>query len=339
MKEFFGLDIGSHSLKAVQLKRSDKEVSLLSFATLPSPLKSLSLEVEDDRNSLAEAIKNLVKEADISTKSVVCSLPEEKLFSRVVELPKMSRKEVASSLEYEAGRYIPIPMDEADLDFEIVSSGEKSIEVLLVAAPKKLTAAYLDVLNRAGLEALALEPETTACVRAVVGESADAPATLVVSIGASTTDLVIVEGGKIRFTRSVATGGTALGRAVAQTLGFEEGRAEAYKESYGLSEELEGKVKQALGPVFKVIVEEIRRSIDFYNSRRGENVLRRIILSGGTANLPGVVVYLASEFGLEVQKGNPWQNITIPEQFNKEELDAKGPALAVAIGLALRKFS
>ena len=337
MTDFFGLDIGSHSLKAVQLKRDKDKVALLHFATLPSPIKSPGLETDEDKKTLSSAIRNLVEEAGISAREVVASLPEEKLFTRVVEFPRMSAKEISSSLGYEVGRYIPIPVEEADLDFEIVSEGGKKTEVLLVAAPKRLTRAYLEVLERGGLSVLALEPETTACVRAVIGKEDKSPPTLVVSIGASTTDLVIVEAGKIRFTRSVATGGTALGRAIAQTLGFEEEQAEAYKESYGLSRELEGKVEEALRPVFKVIVEEMRRSIDFYDSRKEGSSVRRIILSGGSANLPGVVVYLASEFGLEVQKGNPWRQIEIPKEFNKEELEEKGPSLAVAIGLALRE--
>lgn len=337
MIDFFGLDIGSHSLKAVQLKREQEKITLLHLATLPSPIKSLGLEPEEDRKTLSQALKELIREAKISIPRVVASLPEEKLFTRVVEFPRMSAKEISSSLEYEAGRYIPLPIEEADLDFEVVSEEDKKTEVLLVAAPKSLTRAYLEVLERAGLEVLALEPETTACARAVVGKESGAPPTLVVSIGASTTDLVIVDKGKIRFTRSVATGGTALGRAVAQTLGFGEEQAEAYKESYGLSEELEGKVEEALRPVFRVIVEEMRRSIDFYNSRKEGSSVRRIILSGGSANLPGVVVYLASEFGLEVEKGNPWLGIEIPKEFNKEELEERGPSLAVAIGLALRE--
>lgn len=337
MTDFFGLDIGSHSLKAVQLKKAQDKIILLHFATLPSPVKSLGLESEEEKGALSQALKNLVKEAGISSRNVVCSLPEEKLFTRVVEFPKMSFKELSSSLNYEAGRYIPIPVEEADFDFEIVSERDKKIDVLLVAAPKKLTRSYVEVLERAGLSILALEPETTACARAVVEKGNKVPPTLVVSIGASTTDLVIVEDRKIQFTRSVATGGTALGRAVAQTLGFEEEQAEAYKESYGLSEELEGKVEEALRPVFKVIVEEMRRSIDFYDSRKKGGAVRRIILSGGSANLPGVLVYLASEFGLEVQKGDPWRGIEIPEGFNKEELEERGPSLAVAIGLALRE--
>lgn len=337
MTEFFGLDIGSHRLKAVQLKRDREGVALAHFATAPSVLKSTGLESTEDREALVGALKELVKEGAITTRNVVASLPEDKLFTRVAEFPKMDAKELASSMNYEAGRYIPIPLEEADFDFEIVSESEKKMDVLIVASPKRLTTVYIEVLEKAGLTVLALEPETTACVRAVVERTAEAPCSLVVAIGASTTDLVIADKGKIRFARSVATGGTALGRSVAQALGFEPEQAEAYKENYGLSSELEGKVEEALRPVFKVIVDEIRRSIDFYNSRNQDNMVKRIILSGGSANLPGVVVYLASEFGIEVQKGSPWRDIKIPEGFNRDELEDIGPSLSVAIGLALRE--
>lgn len=341
MSNFFGLDIGSHSIKAVQVKRDERGGARLThFATYNTPSRAFESEADKHKKILSDAVKETMKEAGIKSPRVVASLPESKLFTRVVEMPKMSEKELRSSLDYEAERYIPFPIDSAVFDFEVVAKPEdsKKMQVLLVASPQGLVSRYLDVLEGAGLEVLALEPETIAMVRAMVGagEKANVP-TLLVSIGSSTTDLVITEKGNIRFTRSVATGGKALGRALARALGFEEEQAISYKRRYGLKEsELEGKVGEVLKPVFKVIIDEMHRSLEFYESRRSGGV-NRIVLSGGTANLPGVLVYLASEFGVEVQLANPWERVSYPEdQLDKEKMESLGPVLAVAVGLALR---
>ncbi|MEA2020272.1 MAG: type IV pilus assembly protein PilM, partial [Patescibacteria group bacterium] len=235
MPEFFGLDIGSHSIKAVQVRRDDRGgVRLTHFSTYSTPSDAYGSQAEKHKKKLAEAVKNTMEEAGIKSSQVVASLPESKIFTRVIEMPKMSEKELKSSLEYEAERYIPFPVESAVFDSEIVSKGEnsKKMQVLLVAAPESLVTRYLDILEGAGLEILALEPETVSLVRALVGrgEKAAVP-TLLVSIGSSTTDLVITENGKIGFTRSVATGGKALGRALARALSFEEEQAESYKRS------------------------------------------------------------------------------------------------------------
>ena len=341
MADFFGLDIGSYSIKAVQVEKKGKEIKLLHFTTLSTPPRVFESEAEKDRKLLSQAIKDVTREAGISARSVVASLPESRLFTRVVEFPKMTEKELASSLEFEAARFIPLPIDTVDFDFEVVSRPEEGdqVDVLLVAAPKSLTDRYVGALEGAGLSILALEPEAAALVRALVvkGEKTPVP-TLLVSIGSSTTDLIIAEEGKIRFTRSVATGGKALGRALARSLGFEEEQAESYKRSYGLEEgKLEGKIGEVLQPIFKVIVGEMKKSLDFYSSRKRNKEVRRIVLSGGTANLPGVLVYFASEFGLEIQMANPWEGIVLPEGLDREEMEELGPSLAVAVGLSLRE--
>ena len=342
MSEFFGLDIGSHTIKAVQIDKEDGGLRLIHFAIYDTPPRAFESEAEEDKKALSKAIKGTLEDAGIKSRKVVASLPESKLFTRVIELPQMNEKELASSLEYEAERYIPFPLDSAVFDFEVVSKlkDEEKMRVLLVASPENLTARYLDLLEGAGLEVVALEPETVALVRSLVGagDKAQVP-TMVVSIGSSSTDLIITEGGKIRFTRSVGTGGKALGRALARALGFEEEQAESYKRSYGLEEgQLEGKISDVLKPVFKVIVEEMRRSLEFYKSRRSGEGVKRVILSGGTANLPGVLVHLASEFGIEVQLANPWERVSYPEEeLDREKMEELGPTLAVAVGLALRE--
>lgn len=337
MPEFFGLDIGSHSIKLVQLQRKEGGIALTSFAKEDSPAQILKSEAEADERALSETLREVKKRAGIKTDDVVVSLPESKLFTSVVEFPQMNEKELASALEYEAEKNLPVSAEEATYDFNIVShdNGNGKMDVLLVAAPNTLLDRYLEILEAAKLHVLALEPEVVAYARALVKKD-DAAPTLITSIGSSTTDLIVVEGGKIRFTRSVSTGGRALGRALTQAFGFSEEQAESYKRNYGLADdELEGKISDALRPVFRVIVEEMEKSLDFYHSRKETGDVKRIILSGGSAHLPGVVVYLAKQFDIEVQLGNPWEGITIGDDFDAKELEEGSGSLAVAVGLAL----
>ena len=259
----------------------------------------------------------------------------------MVELPNLSDKEVQSAIQWEAEQYVPIPMNEVRLDWQILSRPKQSgssekVEVLLVAAPKILIEKYLNIIKGAGLNALSLETEITSVVRSLVQRVEGTPTTMVISVGASTTDISIVSANEISFTRSIATGGLALARGVAKELGFELDQAIEYMKTYGLeSNQLEGKVMQAIKPIFDVVVNEIRRALAYYGGKHGDAPVKRVVLTGGTARLPGLVLYLAEALGLEVQIGNPWEGISLPSQVS-QRLIQEGTSYAVAVGLALK---
>ena len=338
----FGLDIGSHSIKLVQLSGSSQSPSFVTAGQFQTPPQALLSEADEDLQELANVIKNLIKEAKVTTNRVITSLPESQIFTRVVEMPQLSKQEMQSAIDYEAEQYVPLPMTEVTLTWQILSTkvnAEKKtvMEVLLVAAPKNLINKYLKILKMADLSPVSVETETTAIVRSLVQRIEGSPTTLLVSLGASTTDLTVVTDGKISFTRSIATGGVALARAVANDLGFELDQAVEYMKTYGLdSSQLEGKVTASIKPVFDVIVNEIRRAIAFYQTKHPDKPAKRVVLTGGASKLPGVVIYLAEALGLEVQIGNPWDGISLPSQISKKLID-EGTSYGVAVGLALKQ--
>lgn len=347
MPEFFGLDIGSYALKAVELEKKGEFFRLLSFGSTPTPTGAPFSESELDQKELATAFKELLKEAKIKSRQVVTAFPESLIFTRVIEMPEISEKELANAIKYEAEQYVPMPVSDVKLSWMILekeqgirNKGEKrKMKVLLVAAPLSLVDRYVATLRMAGLEPVALETETVAIVRCLArGWNHVAPTTLFVSIGASTTDLCIVDASVIQFTRSIGTGGTALARAIAQELGFEMGQAEEYKKSYGLLEDqLEGKIMQTIKPVFDVVVNEIERAILYFHTRHPTTPIKRIVLTGGTAQLPGVIVYLAESLGLEVQIGNPWEHVEVPEALKEATSKIENQVCyAVATGLAMK---
>jgi type IV pilus assembly protein PilM len=158
---------------------------------------------------------------------------------------------------------------------------------------------------------------------------------MIVSLGAQTTDLAILHRGVLAFTRSISAGGEALSRALAQGLEFNLAQAEEFKRTYGLErDKFQGKIVAAAKPIMDTIIGEIKRAITFYQEKYKDERVETIILNGGTARLPGMVVYIAENIGVEAQLANPWVGIERETRF--AVLDSEGATFGVAVGLALR---
>lgn len=345
MAVFFGLDIGTYSIKLVELDQTKSGAKLSAIGQLTPPPNLIYSDSEIDKQTLADHIKKLVKESGVHTKNVVAAFPESLTFTRVIEMPKISDQELSSAIEWSAEQYIPMPLSEVKLSWMVLGTeddkskqGAKIARVLLVAAPNSLVERYMSILSAADLEPYAFETEVIAISRSLFPTDQTAPTTLIVSIGASTTDLSIVDAQNIQFTRSIGTGGNALTRAISQELGFEQSQSEEYKRSYGLMEDqLEGKIMNILKPVVDVIISEVERAVLSYQTKHVSSPVKRIVLSGGSAQLPGLVVYMASSLGIEVQIGDPWQSIEVPEKLHFSPQDLQNQvSYTVALGLAKR---
>jgi len=334
----FGLDIGSTSTKIIQLEKAGDRFRVVTVGIAPTAQSGFGSESESDLVKLAAALKKLHQDARVTTKRVVTALPEGQVFTRVIEMPQMSENEASQAILWEAEQFIPRPLSEVEIDWQIVSPGgvmaDKKVEqmkVLLVAAPKVLIQKYLKVLGMAGFEIAALETEVVALARALIPSSA-AP-TLLVDFGAQTTDMAIIAKGQVLLTRSIPTAGEAFTRAVSTALSLEPSQAEEYKRAYGLGEnKLEGKVRQALTPILEVAATEIKKAFQFWKEREKEAV-RSVILSGGSANLPEVSTYLTRSIGIEVQIADPFSSLDVSEKMTSA-FKGQTPVFAIAVGLA-----
>lgn len=340
MNSTTGLDIGSHSIKLVELGHDTSGWTLLSAGSALTPLKALTSTLQADFDAIAVVIKKLVKESGTKTTNVGIALPESQVFTRVIEVPQLSKRELASAIKWEAEQYIPLPLEQVNMDYTILrdaaQTGTNNMELLLVAAPKVLLEKYLTILESADIAPSAVETEVIASSRVLARSMKSVKTVMMVSIGAQTTDLAILRNGIIAFTRSISAGGEALSRALSQGLGFEIAQAEEYKRTYGLDrDKLQGKIVGAVKPIMDTIIGEMKRATAFYQEKNKEEKIGTIVLSGGTARLPGMVVYVASEMGVEVQLANPWFEISRDARFNV--LDSEGPVFSVATGLALRE--
>lgn len=340
MKSILGLDIGSHSIKLIEVGTASGP-QLLAAGSIPTPPKALQSTLEADHQAVAAAISQLIKETGAKSNSVVFALPESQVFTRVIEVPALSQRELASAMSWEAEQYIPLPLDQVNVDYSILreakETGTDKMDVLLVACPKTLLEKYLTIIEFAELIPLAAETEIIATTRALTRSIASVKhAALFVSLGAQTTDLAIVRNGILAFTRSIAAGGEALSRALISGLDFNVNQAEEFKRTYGLEQDkLQGKIVSAVKPIMDTIIGEMKRAVAYYTERHKDERIEVVILSGGTAKLPGMVVYMAQNIGIETQLANPWVGITRDSRF--AILDKEGSTFTVSVGLALRE--
>lgn len=336
-KAHFGLDIGASQIRLVQLQPTTSgKFELTAFGAIDIAPGIFESEQKTDWAKIGGAVSLLVTETRIETRNVVAALPGSVAFTTVVPFPKMSKKEVAKAIAYQAEQYIPMSLDEARLDWQILEGGSPdNLEVLLVAAPLHWVEKYTRILEGAGLKIQALEINPVAVSRSLVGE--DTGEVMIADMGQSITDIGIISRGVIRHIRSVNTGGQAMTQAIAQELRVEEPQADEYKNRFGLhSNELEGRVAKALMPPVDLIVNEMDRSRKYFQSDLKGGEVKRLILTGGVANLIGLPEYAGQRLQMAVQLGNPWTQINFPSQL-KQKLESEAQSYSIAVGLAMRR--
>lgn len=334
-----GLDIGSKTIKVVELSKSGPSFRLKASGIVG--YKGISPDQTKNDKELAplvDAIKKLHKEAKISSKDIALALPEPQVFTRTIKFPPLSDAEIASAVKWEAEQYIPIPVTEAIVQHQILERRENAnpaeVVVLLIAAPKALVEKYGRLIEMSGLNLVAVESELMALVRALAPTD---QTILIVDFGAQSTDIAVTRNANLYFSRSIPTAGDAFTRAIAQALGIEEKQAEEYKRTYGMSQaQLEGKIKVAMEPVFRMVADEMKKAIHFYQSEEKADPPRSAVLSGGTAGMPEAASVLTKLLGIEVVVGNPFSKITVDPEAVKS-LAGYAPLYSVAAGLAMRE--
>ncbi|HXB13324.1 MAG TPA: type IV pilus assembly protein PilM, partial [Bacteroidia bacterium] len=229
----FGLDIGTTAIKVVWLSHENNIISYNTALSAPTPVQGMSSESPFDHQEMAQVINKLVIDAKITTNNVTIALPENHAFTKVIEMPTLSDKELSNAIYWEAEQYIPVPLDSVTLAWNKLRTiksalPEEKMQVLLVAAPKELIKRYQMILDLAGLTITSVETEILSNIRSLV--TGNTPLTsLIANIGALSTTLGIVQNGTLVFNYSVPLGGMALSRAIASDFGLQADQAEEYK--------------------------------------------------------------------------------------------------------------
>jgi len=337
-KILLGLDIGTQTIKAVQIAKDNRSRSLLAAGYVATPYRELTSNSTRDEQVVAESINKLVHDMKVTTAEVSASLPSYKVVTRVIEVPQMSDSEMESSIQWEAEQYIALPLSKVKLDYCVISQNNaiKRMKVLLVAAPISMVEKYIRIIKLAGLNPVSLETEIIAAVRSITESVPTLPNLLVFTIGATTSEIAIIRDYALIYAKSYPIGGSTLTRAIAEELGFELSQAEEYKKTYGLEEDkLEGKIVKILTPFFTNLFKEIEKTIVYYKEQYPKEEVGNIVVAGGGAKLPGLVSFITQYLNLNSQVCNPFVNLSVnPTVIPVLTPDA--PIYATSVGLALK---
>lgn len=334
-----GIDIGSKTIKIVELQKDGNSFSLVSSGIASYSERPIDkIEDEKELSAISAVIKKLHKETRITKRNVGISLPENAVFTRTIKFPLLTDQEIASAVKWEAEQYIPIPISDAVVQHKIIERSETtsppSVLVLLIAAPNALVEKYVRLFQIAGLTVDFVESELLALVRSL---APDKQTVLLLDFGAKNTDIAIAKNRSLVFSRSLPVGGDAITRSIAQGIGVDPVQADEYKKSYGLSPTmLEGKIGQVIKPVVGGIIDEIKKAIHFYQTEGKNPSPTSIILSGGSAGLTDLVPLMTKQLNIEVVVANPFAGLKIDPSSQKTISDY-APLYSVAVGLAERE--
>ncbi len=340
-KKSFGLDIGASTIKAVELEQTKSGIFLSASINSPTPPKGMMSESPLDEEEMAQAIKKVIQDAGISQKKVNIALPENQVYTKVIEMPYLSDKELASAIYWEAEQYIPIPLSNISLAWGIVKRPIKprpndKMSVLMVGAPNLIIKKYQKIMGMVGLTIGVMETEILSTTRAVTFGSQITPS-IILSIGAVSTSIAIVSGNLLIFTYSLPIGGAAINRAISTDFGVSHTQAEEYKRTYGISQGALGqKIGKATEPILSSIVAEVKKAAVFYSQKYKDSKIEQIILNGGTSRLPGIEAFISANSGVPTLIANPWKILS--NQELPKEIVNEGPNYSIAVGLALKNY-
>lgn len=345
-----GLDISDRTAKYLKLNL-DGKISFDAFGEIEIPAGLIEAGEVKDEDKLVEVFIKWGKDVGrrVSSSLIVASLPEEKSFVRLIQLPKVKLGDVRNAVRWEIEANIPLPQENLIYDYEVIEPLENHldhIDVVITAFPKDIVNHYASVLRRAGLKLAVLELESQAIVRALIPNLRERKAKIIVDIGKTRTSLITLAGGAITFTYTVQLGGNTFEENISRALKTDLNKAKELKEGVGLNKVKEGgQIFSALVPVISVLVDEIKRMLADYQKHTehyhgATRTVDEIILVGGDANLHGLDTFIASEIRIPVSLGDSTINIA-PKITSSFPAIPKNQSLAfaTATGLALREIS
>ena len=343
-----GLDIGTSAVRAAELSVGRGGYTLERFGQVALPVGAVIDGEVLDREAVTAALKVLWSQTKFSTKRVVLGVANQKVVVRQVDLPWMEPKELRNALAFQVQDFIPIPVDQAIMDFHPLEeftndAGNRMLRVLLVAAGREMVGSCLDAVQHAGLTPVMVDLTSFALIRSSTHADAlgiDTQAEALIDIGARVTNIAVHQGGQPKFVRVLLMGGADITEAVAERMGVPLEQAEALKQQLGIpataAERDENPAGRVIDSTAASFVEEIRGSLDYYLASPSAVPIRRIVVSGGGSRLGNLVSRLATVTRLPVEVANPLASVHIGNtKLSTEQLGHIERLAAVPVGLAM----
>ncbi len=344
-QHFIGLDIGLSGVKLVELANDGGHARLVTYAYADQSCETFDQLFGDRVDETAALIKKMVSDARCTTKATIAAVPVSSIFTSIISVPSGTDKELKEAILWQAKKLIPVPLEEIQLDSKLIEDTEKSegdkkvSRVLLTGAPKTLVNRYVDLVGkRCGLTLLSLETETFAQIRSLIGK--DRSSIMVIDIGLHRTNISVVDKGVPFLNRSIAVGGSMITQSISKMLGISYAQAETMKKDIRSMASVapQGDLTPMLTALMKPILNEIKYSFSLYQGQGGDGSPRRIdklILTGGSAQLPGLSDFLTQTMNVNAYLGDPWARVIYPTDL-RPILDEVGSRFGVSIGCAMR---
>ena len=337
--DFFSLDIGTNSMRVVQLSGgSQRGWSLQNYSYTAITPQLAQDSSEAGRARLGEAIVGAVNQAGIKTKNIALGIPANKSYTSIVETDNLSEKELVKSFRYELDKYIPMPLSEAKADYIVLGQSltdPRKAEVLVSSVSREYAESMMEMVEKLGFNIIAMEPEPLAMARALNTPGA-ANATMIVDFGEGATDIVVMYKDKPRLVRSIPGGVDVLVRSVASGLSMREDQARQFILKYGLDQ------SQAGGQVFSVLntnlegyTAELVKSARFFQTKYLGASIGGVVLSNYASRIPLFPEYVEAKTRIPAMRGDPWQFVRVSAKQQQDLADVSNE-FAVVIGLSER---
>ena len=343
-KPIIGLDISSTTVKLLEISKQGSGYRVEYYAVKPLPPNAVVEKNINEPEAVAQVIKSLVQSTRSKTKDVAVAVSGSSVITKLVEMPgDLSEEQMEIYISTEADQYIPYPLEEVALDFDIVGQSAKNpdqVEVLLAACRSENVETRVMVLEAAGLNAKVVDVEAYTVERAFKLireqlEDQDEQIVAIIDVGATMTTLSVLVDGKTIYTREQLFGGKQLTEEIQRRYGLSAEEAGLAKKQGGLPDDYETEV---LEPFRDAVVQQVTRSLQFFFSSSQYNDVDHIILAGGVASLEGLSSIIEEKLGTPASVADPFANMSIASRVNTAALVNDAPSLIIAAGLALRGF-
>jgi type IV pilus assembly protein PilM len=341
-----GIDISSSAVKLLELSRKRGQVWVESYAVEPLPLDIVAESKIKDVEILGEAIKRAVKRAGARAKKAVAAVAGSAVITKVISVPAaLSEREMESHIELEAEQYIPYPLEEVNLDFQVLDPTEENAEmreVLMAACRSETVDARVAALELAGLKPIVMDVESYALENVFpllakqIGTAGGEAIIALVDMGATSTSLNVLQHSKIVYTREQVFGGRQLTEEIQRRYNLSYEEADLGKRQGGLPDSY---LTEILDPFKQVIAQQVGRAFQFFFSSTHYECVDQVILAGGCASIPGMDALIARAVGAPVLIANPFSNLALGSRIKVKALSSDAPALVIACGLALRSLN
>ena len=341
-KQCIGLDIGSSSVKVVQLKKKGNGWALQAFGMQPLVPQTIVDGTIMDQAAVADAIRQLWSRLKLRVKDVAIAIAGHSVIIKKIAVPQMTSEQLATNIRTEAEHHIPFGKDDVELDYHVTNPANSSgqTELLLVAAKKEVVADYVQVVRDAGLTPHVVDVAAFASQNGFeVNYPLDPRETVVlINIGAAISNINIVRSGVSLFTRDVTIGGNAFTEEIQKQLGIAADEAEAYK--VGGSQTEDGVVPQevlkVMDGVSEVMAGEFQRSLDFFLATTADANVTRIVLAGGSSKISSLHKAIERRSRLPLEVADAWKRVEIDSSLDRTYLNAHSPEALIGVGLAMR---